>query len=354
MKLNVKTVSVSAIAIIVFGLIISKMDLLKAEEQKVSAPNDKTNQGIYIRAMKVAKESIEEVLQSKGSIIPNEEVVITSESSGKVTSITFKEGDYVKKGQLLVTLDDRELNAQLDKAKYEKEFLEKKVAREKQLNERGGVSDEQYESTQRDLQTTVADIDLIETQIEKKKIKAPFSGRIGLRYISEGKYITTDDVIAELVDASSIKIDFTLPEKYMARIKSGTEIQFKIDGLAETFNGKVYAVEPKIDINTRTISLRALSSNANGKILPGAFANVSIILNRIDDALCIPTEAIIPEMNTKKIFLVKDGKAVSANVETGLRLPDKIQITKGLAVGDSVIVSGILKVRNGTQLNILD
>jgi len=354
MKLNVKTVSVSAVVIIIFGLIISKMDLLKAEEQKISAPSNKTSKGIYIRAMEVAKESIEEVLQSKGSIIPNEEVVITSESSGKVTSITFKEGDYVSKGQLLVTLDDRELNAQLDKAKFEKEFLEKKAEREKQLNERGGVSDEQYESTIRDLQTTIADIELIETQIEKKKIKAPFAGRIGLRYISEGKYITTDDVIAELVDASSIKIDFTLPEKYMARIKSGTEIQFKIDGLAETFNGKVYAVEPKIDVNTRTISLRALSSNANGKILPGAFANVSIILNRIEDALCVPTEAIIPEMNTKKIFLIKEGKAVSANVETGLRLPDKIQITDGLTEGDSVIISGILKVRNGTQLNILD
>ncbi len=354
MKLNAKTISVGIIIIIVVGLVVSKMDFSKAEDKSAAGASTKKQEGVYVKALPINKETIEEVLQSKGSIIPNEEVMITSESSGKVTQIAFNEGDYVKEGQLLVTLDDRELQAQLERAVYQEEFLEKKANREKQLNARGGVSDEQYESTIRDLQTTQADIDLIKTQIDKKKIRAPFSGTIGLRYISEGKYITSSDVIADLVDASSIKIDFTLPEKYMGRIKSGTEILFEIDGLEESFEGRVYAVEPKIDVATRTISLRAVAPNASGEILPGAFANVSIILNRIEDALCVPTEAIIPEMNTKKVFLAKEGKAVSVNVETGIRLSDRIQITEGLQEGDSVVVSGILKIRNGTQLSILD
>ena len=354
MKLNAKTISVGIIIIIVVGLVVSKMDFSKAENNTSGSASTKKNEGVYVEVLKVSKETIEEKLQSKGSIIPNEEVMITSESSGKVTQISFNEGDYVKEGQLLVTLDDRELQAQLERALYQEEFLEKKAEREKQLNERGGVSDEQYEGTLRDLQTTKADIDLIKTQIDKKKIKAPFSGTIGLRYISEGSYITPSDVIAGLVDASSIKIDFTLPEKYMARIKKGAEIIFNIDGLEDSFKGRIYAVEPKIDVATRTISLRAVSPNASGKILPGAFANVSIILNRIEDAICVPTESIIPEMNTKKVFLAKDGKASSINVETGLRLPDKIQIVEGLQEGDSVVVSGILKIRNGTTLSILD
>ncbi|MEM1136504.1 MAG: efflux RND transporter periplasmic adaptor subunit [Bacteroidota bacterium] len=353
MKVNTKIISIGLIVIITLVLVISKMDFSKAEENKKPAVAEKP-QGTYVKTIVVAPETIVEKLVSKGSIVPNEEVMITSESSGKVTSIAFKEGDFIKKGQLLVTLDDRELVAQLDKFEHEQEFLEKKLAREKKLNERGGVSDEQYEETLRDLQTTVAEISLINTQIDKKKIKAPFSGKIGLRYISEGSYVTPSDIIAGLVDARTIKIDFTLPEKYMTRVKTGAKIQFTIDGTKEVFEGKIYAIEPKIDVATRTISLRAASSNANGKILPGAFANVTIILDKIENALCIPTEAIIPEMNTKKIFLAKNGKAESVEVGTGLRLPDKIQITSGLSVGDSVVVSGILKIRNGSLLSVLN
>ena len=353
MKLNTKSISIGLIVVIILVLVISKMDFTQAEDSQSVKTTEKKKDGIFVKAIKVEQETIEEKLVSKGSIIPNEEVMVTSESSGKVTSISFKEGDVVKKGQLLVTLDDRELIAQLEKFEHEREFLEKKSEREKKLNERGGISDEQYEETIRDLQTTVAEIDLINTQIDKKKIKAPFSGTIGLRYISEGSYITPSDVIAGLVDASTIKIDFTLPEKYMSKIKTGTDIQFSIDGTAEDFKGEVYAIEPKIDVATRTISLRAKASNINGKILPGAFANITIILNRIENALCIPTEAIIPEMNTKRVFLSKDGKAESVEVETGLRLPEKIQITEGLSEGDSVVISGILNLRNGSSLNIL-
>ncbi|UZR92580.1 efflux RND transporter periplasmic adaptor subunit [Chondrinema litorale] len=353
MKLNTKTISIGLIVIIVATLVIAKMDFSQAEDGQSVTTSGKENKGIFVRAMEISKETIEERLVSKGSIIPNEEVMITSESSGKVTSISFNEGDIVKKGQLLVTLDDRELVSELEKYKHERDFLEKKSEREKKLNERGGISDEQYEETIRDLQTTISEIDLINTQIDKKKIRAPFSGKIGLRYISEGSYITPSDVIAGLVDASTIKIDFTLPEKYMAKIKTGTDIHFSVDGTDEDFSGKIYAIEPKIDVSTRTISLRAKAQNTNGRILPGAFANITIILNRIENTLCVPTEAIIPEMNTKRVFLSRNGKAESVEVETGLRLPEKIQIVNGLNEGDSVVISGILQIRNGSSLNVL-
>jgi len=354
MKLNAKTISLFLITAVILVIVATRIDFSKAEEGPVASAAPAAPTKTYVKAYVVTPTALENRLTSKGTIIPNEEVEITSEVSGKIIEIFFNEGDRISKGDLLISLDDSELQAQLQKSEYELQFLETKAEREQKLNERGGISDEEYEATVRDLNTTKAQIELIKAQIDKTKIRAPFSGTIGLRYVSEGSYVSPSTQIANLVDASRVKLDFTVPEKYMSVLKKGTKITFTMDGIAQSFEGSVYAIEPKIDPKTRTITLRANCPNQEGLIIPGAFANIQLLLDRIENALSVPTEAIIPEMESKKVYLVKEGKAESAQVETGLRLPKKVQVVEGLQVGDTVIISGILQVRNGTPVSITE
>ncbi len=305
-----------------------------------------------VKAVVIRRETLEENVYTRGSILPNEEVLVTSEISAKVTAIHFQEGDRVSKGQLLVSLHDPELEAELERAGHELEFFEKKESREKQLKVRGGVSEEQYDATVRDLNTKKSEIELLKARIVKTQIRAPFSGLVGLRYVSEGAYITPGTQVALLVDASQVKLEFSVPEKYMSLVGKGSQIQFTIEGNAETFNGKVYAKEPKIEAATRSIKLRALCANHGGHLLPGAFANIEMTLNKIEDAIQVPTESIIPEMGRKKVFLGVNGLVEERTVVTGLRTATHVQVLEGLDPGDTVIVSGLLQVRTGIPITI--
>jgi len=345
------------IALVLAALLIYRFGFGTDDGEKQSSQNTSgsaKNVETYVKAAVVKPEMIKNVLNAKGSVIPNEEVVINSEISGKIVGIHFKEGDRVAKGQLLVSIEDDELQAQLAQQEHLLEFLEKKAIREEKLNAKGGVSDEQYEATVRDLKTTKSQIDFIKAQIEKTKIHAPFSGILGLRFVSEGGYVVPADKITDLIDVDPLKIDFNIPEKYMGVVKKGNPISFTVEGITEHFSGKVYAIEPKIDPETRTIRLRAISPNTDRELLPGAFAQVEIVLEEIDQALCVPTQSIIPEMNTKKLYLIKNGKAKQVEVETGLRLAKKIQVTNGIQAGDTVLTSGLLQVRNGTEVSITE
>lgn len=307
---------------------------------------------IVVKAVILSPQTMTDRIRTKGSVMPNEEVMITTEISGVLKKISFKEGDQVKQGQVLATMDDSELVAQLERAEYELTFLEKKLAREERLKSSGGVSDEQYEGTLRDKNAKQADINLLKARMEKALIRAPFSGQIGLRYVSEGAFLNPSTAIAQLVDFTPAKVDFSVPERYMAQVKIGDQIRFMVEGIREELPGRVYAIEPKIDPSTRTIRLRAVCTQPNAEVIPGAFANVEMILTQQEGTLALPTEAIVPEMDRKKVFVVRNGKAAEQTVETGMRTPDRIQIISGLAAGDTVIVSGVLQIRSGSSLNI--
>jgi membrane fusion protein (multidrug efflux system) len=359
MKIPVKIVSILAIGLIAVVLIVVKLDFTKAKEQVTSksqsaAPASSGPPAAFVKAYVVKPMDLENKIISKGTVVANEEVVIASEIQGKITKIHFREGDQVSKDALLVSIEDRELKAQLARSQYEVEFLEKKEVREQQLNERGGVSDEQYQATQRDLNTTKAQIALIRAQLEKTQIRAPFSGTIGLRYVSEGSYLSPGMKIADLVNFTPVKVDFAIPERYMASVKPGNKITFTVDGYTKEFEGRIYAIEPKIEQNTRSVLLRAVSTDLQTGILPGAFASIKIVLDRIPNALCVPTEAIIPEMAEKRIFLVKNGVAQSVPVTTGLRLADRIHVLEGIQEGDTVIYAGIMQLRTGAPIQITE
>jgi membrane fusion protein (multidrug efflux system) len=279
-------------------------------------------------------------------------VELRSEMTGKVTGIYFKEGSRVKKGDLLVKINDADLQAQQQKLEFQKELAEEREFRQRRQLETDLTSQEQYDIALNALNAVKADIEVVQAQIAKTEIRAPFDGQIGLKYISEGSYLSPSVRVANLLNIHPIKVEFSIPEKYAGEVQVGDNISFTIQGSEHTYVGEIYAVEPKIDPVTRTLLVRALSPNPRRTLYPGSFADVQLIIERIPDALLIPTEAVIPELNGKKVFLYQQGKAFSAAVETGTRTPEEIQITNGIAAGDTVITSGILQLRQAMPVEI--
>lgn len=289
---------------------------------------------------------------TSGTVLANEEVDLKSEVDGKITKIAFKEGSRVKKGELLVKINDAELQAQLNKAKFTLQLLKDKEFRQKQLLEKEAISQEEYDDALNQLNVNKSEVNLIEAQIDKTEIRAPFDGIVGLKNVSEGSFITSSTIIASLQNINPIKIDFSVPEKYSGLVKVGDKINFTVVGNDDKHVATVYAVEPRIDPVTRTLKIRAIYSNPSGKILPGSFADVELILDKIENALMVPSQAIIPELKGQKIYLYKSGVVAQKSVNIGVRTDTTVQVTKGLNPNDTLITSGILQIRPGVKVSI--
>jgi membrane fusion protein (multidrug efflux system) len=296
---------------------------------------------------------LSEHINSSGTILPDEEVDLSFETSGKIVGINFSEGTRVKKGELLAKMNDRPLQAELLKLEAQKKLSQEKEFRERSLLDKDAISRESYDQVATDLQTLEADILLVQARIAETELRAPFDGIIGLRMLSEGSYATPSTKIVRLVKVKPLKIEFSIPERYAGEIKPGFPIEFKVDGRTETFKASVYAVDPKIDIKTRTIVVRALYPNTNEELKPGRFTSISMQLSKINNAIAIPTEALIPEMEGEKVFVYQAGKAASVKVTTGLRTASSIQILSGLKFGDTLLTTGILQLRQGLPV-VLD
>jgi membrane fusion protein, multidrug efflux system len=293
-----------------------------------------------------------EYVNSTGTLRPDEETDLSFETSGKIVNINFVEGTRVKKGDLLAKINDKPLQAQLQKLLVGLKLAESKEFRQKSLLDKDAISQESYDQVLTELQGLKADIDLIKARISETELRAPFDGIIGLRYLSEGAYATPSTKIAKLIKVSPLKIEFTIPEKYASEIKTGYPITFQIDGSNKIYTASVYAVDPKIDIETRSIVLRALYPNSNEELKPGRYAGITLQMSKVDNAISIPTEAIIPEMNGEKVFIYKRGKAQSVPVDIGLRTESRIQVVKGLNFGDTLLVTGILQLRQNMPIDL--
>ncbi len=307
---------------------------------------------VPVKAHIVSLETLSNSVYTTGTILANEEVELRSEISGKIIKILFKEGSYVNKGDLLIKINDADLQAQLRRAESKVKLSEEKESRQRQLRDGNLISQEEYDNTVGELNVNQADYDLIKAQIDKTEIRAPFGGIVGLRSVSEGSYVTTSTVMARLQNFNNIKVDFSIPEKYSASVKTGDELEFKISGSNRLFQAKVYAIEPKINPGTRTLQIRAICNSSYKELIPGAFANVELNLKQIADAILIPTVSIVPELKGQKVFLYKNGIVNAQNVEIGIREETRVQIISGLQKGDTVITSGILQVKPKSKVKI--
>jgi len=296
---------------------------------------------------------LSDIYRSFGSLKPAEVVELAFETSGKIVGINFTEGTRVKKGDLLAKINDRPLQAQLEKLQAQKKLIEEKEFRQRSLLTKDAISQESYDQIVTELQTNQADINLILARIAETELRAPFDGIIGLRYVSEGSYTNPSTKIARLVKIKPIKLEFSVPERYSNQVKIGYPVSFSVDGSGNTFKASVYAIEPQVDENTRTVVIRSLYPNSNEELSAGRSATITLLLSEIDNAIAIPTEALIPEMEGETVFVYRNGKAQSVKVLTGLRTESLIQITDGLKFGDTLLTTGILQLRHNLPV-VLD
>lgn len=347
-----RTMQIGLVLIILGIIILPKTGLLSGGAENKPGQGAPQGSGLPVSAEVLKPRMLEQSLRAAGSLMASEEVDVTTEISGLVKSIHFEEGTRVKKGDLLVRINDDELQAQREKAIHQKKLIEEKVERQRVLLEKEAVSRESFDQVQTDLLVIEAELRLLDTRIEKTYIKAPFDGTVGFRYVSPGSYLQPGLRVARLVKSSPLRIEFSIPERYQSEILLGRTVNFTVAGYNDDFVARVYAVEPKVDARTRSIVLRANYPNENYKLLPGMFANIRLIIRTEDNALQIPSEAIIPQMDGERVYVYRNGRAVLTGISTGIRTEQMVQVTEGLVAGDTLITSGMLQLRTGMPVTV--
>ena len=334
-----------AAAIVALGaLLVPRLDLAGGGDGEQSAPAAET---LVVDTLAVTPHRLVERFATVGTIRADEQIELRSEISGVLREIYFNEGSRVGKGALLAQIEDAEYAAERDRARHRVELAELREARQQDLLAQGLTSQDDYDLALSQLNVLRAELRLAEAELDKTQIRAPFPGIIGLRSVSRGAALTPQTPIARLQKIDTVKIEFSVPESQASRIRVGETITFRVKGAADAHSGEIYALEPNVDSETRSLKARARCANPGGELLPGAFADVELAVNEIEDALTVPAIAIIPELGSKKVFVVEDGLATPRLVETGVRTDTEVEITRGLAAGDRVIVSAIQRLSSG-------
>ena len=355
MKRQTKTILIIGIVLVIAAIFFyPRLNLFADKDQPIPAAGQApSSAALPVEVVEIKPQRLENNLSVTGNIIPNESVDLRSEISGLVTKITFQEGEFVKKGTPLVYLNDDELTAQKDRLNYTKKLYEGQENRQKQLLEREAISQEEYDIVLNQYNTNLADLNLIEAMLRQTVIRAPFDGVIGLRQISEGSVISPTDVIVNVVNIDPIKIDFSIPERYANIIKQGSHITFTNAAVEGESVGEVYAIAPNIDAATRTLQLRAISPNKDRKFLPGMFVGIKVNLEINENALMVPAQSLIPELDGYKVFVANAENIIEeAKVSIGIRTATDVQIIDGLKVGDRVLSTGIIQAKPGMAVNI--
>jgi len=286
-----------------------------------------------------------------GSLLAYEEVELKNEVSGRVVNINLPEGKFVKKGTLLVKLFDDDLQSTLRKLESQLAIQQQIYKRQTELLKANGISQNDYDQTGLQLNSIKADIEVQKTLIRKTEVLAPFDGIIGLRNISIGAIVTPSSLLSTIRSANKIKLDFNVPEKYGSEIKTGMKVKFSMYNDKDLYDATVIATEQGIDANTRNLKVRAIVNSQAKKLIPGAFSNVLLRLSENKNALMIPTQAIIPQEQDKSIIIAKNGKAHFIVIKTGIRNAANIEITEGVQIGDTIITSGLLFLKEGAKLS---
>lgn len=300
----------------------------------------------------VSKSSISETIEVPGSLLPFEETQIRGEVGGRIVQLNIQEGSTVQRGTMLVKLFDEDLQAQLRKLKVQLEIKNKTQERSAELLKINGISQQDYDLSALDVENLRADIEGTQIAISKTEIRAPYSGRVGLRNVSLGAYISPTDIITTIRQVDQLKLEFSIPEKYAKEIVKGYKVRFRVDGGDEEHNATVTATENSVDANTRTLRVRALVNAKHPELVPGVFAKVNLQLGKNDEALLVPSQAIIPTARNKQVILFKGDSALYTVVETGIRDSAFVQVLNGVKIGDTVVTSGLMAVRPNSKIKV--
>jgi membrane fusion protein (multidrug efflux system) len=307
---------------------------------------------LEVEGMVVKTSSIEEIVEVSGTILANESTEIRPEISGRIVQLNLKEGVIVPKGSLLVKIYDGDLQAELKKLQVQLQIANKTEERQKELLAIGGIAQQDYDLSLLQVSNIKADIELTQVAINKTEIRAPYTGRLGLKNISPGAYVTPSTLLTTITEVKQMKIEFSVPEKYSSQIKNGMPIDFSIEGSDKTYKANVLAKESYVDEATRNLRIRAVVQNIDAYMVPGSFAKVNMILGRNDNAMMIPSNAVIPQARNKQVAVFRGGISAMTDITTGVRDSSMIQVTSGLNPGDTVITTGLLFVKNDSKIKL--
>ena len=285
---------------------------------------------------------LDNAIGTGGTLLPLEQTELHPEISGRVISMNLPEGKKVAAGTLLVKLFDEDLQTQLKKFETQLAIARSTEQRLKSLVDIQGVSQQEYDLATLQTRNIEAEMDLLRVRIRQTEIRAPYSGIIGLRQISPGAYITPSSIVATIRDDHKLRLEFSVPEKYGALMRTGQTVKFTVDGSQRTYSATVMASEMSVSSDTRDLRLRAVVNEQSNELVSGRFAEVSLSLTTQLKAIMIPTECIIPQARDKKVVVSRGGKAQFTTITTGVRQSDKVEVLSGLTVGDTIVTSGML------------
>jgi membrane fusion protein (multidrug efflux system) len=330
-----------------------------------SAPQRAAGGAPSVEVAKVKTMALRDDAQAVGSLRSRQSVTLKPETAGRVARIAFADGAQVRRGQLLVQLDDTLQRAELSQAQAQLSIARANLKRNQELVAQGFVAQRVVDESQANLQVAEAQVALAEARLQRMRITAPFAGTVGLRSINLGQFVKDGDDLVNLEDTSVLTVDFRLPERYQTRLASGQPVQVQLDALpGNSFEARVLAVDPLLDANGRSIGVRAVMPRTPGaELRPGMFARVLILFSVNDSALVVPEEAMVPQAGKQFVYLLEEQgqgdakKMVSRRVEVelGVRRGAEVEVVKGLAAGATVVVAGQQRLqRDGTVVRVVD
>jgi membrane fusion protein (multidrug efflux system) len=339
-------------AILFLSIISSCGSRTKDGSTKTNETKRNANPALSVEGYIITPSILHSSIEVAGTLLPFEETEIHPEVSGKVTWLSIKEGAHVRKGTLLARLFDGDLQAQLHKLSVQLQIAEKTQERQEELLKIGGISQQDYDLSVLSVSTIKADMQVLKAAVNKTIIRAPFDGKIGFKNISIGAFITPATVITTIRQDSKLKLEFSVPEKYTSKIKLGDVINFTTESTGKKYKAKIYATESGITTENRSLKVHGLVENIDRNITAGSFAKVIFDMGDNNEAVLVPTQAIIPEARDKKAIVYNGGIAHFKTVTTGTRDSARVEILSGLAIGDTVITTGLLSIKPGSKINL--
>ena len=324
----------------------------KKQEAVAGGRNARNTGPLLVEGFRVEPASISDNIEVPGSLLPSEQTQIRAEVNGRVVALNLTEGNTVRKGALLVKLFDGDLQAQLNKLKVQLQIAQKTEERQRKLFDINGISQQEYELTALNTDNLEADIQSVRIAIAKTEIRAPYAGTVGLRNISLGAFISPADVITTLRQVDVLKLEFAIPEKYAANLQRGSRVNFRVEAGRSNHTATVLATENNVDAATRTLRVKAQVNAQHRELVPGSFATVNLQLGRNNEALMVPTQAIIPQARNKQLIVYQGDSIRFMTVETGTRDSSFVQVLSGIAAGDTVITTGIMAIRPGSKVTL--
>ncbi len=331
---------------IISAMILLSLFLSCKQKNKDQATIEKP--AILVEVIIAGNEDVASNLEVNGSVLSNEMAELRTEVSGRLTFLNLPDGANVKEGTLLARVNDADLQAQLELQKTQLDLANKTLKRLSDLLKINGVNQADYDAAFSQVNTLQATMKVINAQIDKTIVRAPFSGELGIRLVSPGAYVTPQTLLGSIHQIDKVKIDFTVPETFSSLIFKGNNVKIQADGFSENLDATITAIEPQINSVSRNIKVRAML--IKGLIQPGAFVKVFLAQSR--KGIMVPSNAIIPDALSNQVVVVRNNKATFVNVETGLRNANLVELVSGVNPGDSIIISGMLFVRPKASVKV--